>query len=182
MSADIQQAAISYFGLPEGTSLVEGGPVGAFAFVIPLTEEHLRGIADRMKALAEPIEQLVFAPNEMKTRDELRAEYNAMPAAEKAKWGSFGRYEAHSAMGMAGDDAIEPSEGAGGRKVQHVDVPEADARSALPDAVWVPQPELTQEQIMMSSDTKAGGGAQHWLIQTAMLTTEQQAKYAKGGA
>ena len=179
MSADIAQAAISYFGLPEGTTLVEGGPVGAFAFIIPLTEEHLRGIADRMKVMDEPIEQVVFTPSEMKTREQLRAEYNALSPQQRARFGSFGRFESQALMGVAGEDAIEPSEGEGGRKVQHVDAP-VEEESGLPDAVWVPGYALDASQILMASDHNVTRN--RYLVQVAMLNDTQRAKYAKGGA
>lgn len=184
MSAAIQQAAISYFGLPEGTQMVEGGPLGCFAFVIPLTEEHMRGIADRMKALSELIEDaVVFAPSLTKTKDELRAEYNAMSKDQKGNWGSFGQYCAASVMGTAQDDAIEPeAQGAGGRKIMHVNVPEEE-QSALPDAVWVPDNELSMHQIDMASDRDVHEGVGFvCLMQVAMLTEAQRSKYAKDGA
>lgn len=178
----VQEAAISYFGLPEGTTLVEGGPVGAFAFIIPLTEEHLRGIADRMKAMAEPLQPATIeqpAIAHMAAHNELRAEWNMLSQAERGRFGSFGRYAAHSAMGMAADDGVEipHSEGAGGRKVQHVDAP-TEEESGLPDAVWVRKADVTKEQIVMASDCDGVD----YLIQVAMLTPEQRAKYAKGGA
>lgn len=194
MSADIQRAAISYFGLPEGTQMVEGGPLGCFAFVIPLTEEHMRGIADRMKALSEPADLMTqpayyigadgkehpiigFGAN-TKSKEELRDEYNGMAAKDRARFGSFGQYCAQSAMGMAQDDAIEPeAQGAGGRKVMHVDTPEEE-QSALPDTVWVANYDLTREQGAMASDHRKG----QCLMQVAMLTEAQRSKYAKDGA
>ena len=220
----VQEAAISYFGLPEGTTLVEGGPVGAFAFIIPLTEEHLRGIADRMKAMAEanspvpivstphvwlhkaqvsrgnerlaehngnvaiswdsltehqqrgrrpiPGAQVFTAP----TQEQLRAEWEKMDGAARGRFGSFGRYAAQSAMGMAADDAIEPTEGAGGRKVQHVDAPHEE-QSGLPDAVWILSDDANMAQKMYASDTKPG----ELLVAWHMLTEYQKAKYVKGG-
>lgn len=177
----VQEAAISYFGLPEGTTLVEGGPVGAFAFIIPLTEEHLRGIADRMKAMAEtaaPAAVFVASPS----RDELRAEWDKLSQADRGRFGSFGRYAAQSAMGLAADDAIEPTEGVGGREVKHVDAPVEAAPSALPDAVWVPLDDVSDQQRLMASDWQNTSDNVEYLIQVAMLTDEQRAKYAAGGA
>lgn len=182
MSAAIQQAAISYFGLPEGTQMVEGGPLGCFAFVIPLTEEHMRGIADRMKALSEPIHTEPGWTAPLKTRDELRSEYNAMSIKERGRFGSFNQYCIESTMGLVQDDAIEPeAQGAGGRKVMHVNAPEEE-QSALPEAVWLPSKEITHEQRIMMSDSKAVDGKPWCLVQVAMLTEDQRNKYAKGGA
>jgi len=167
MSIDIAQAAISYFGLPEGTTLVEGGPVGAFAFIIPLTEEHLRGIADRMKAMAEIAgPAAVFVPATW--REQLRLKWIDLSQAERARFGSFGRYAAQSAMGMAADDAIEPAP--------------ADVPGASTEAVWVPSYELQEAQFNLVSDSKKDCGLELCLIQVAMLTDEQRAKYRKGGA
>lgn len=183
MSTDIAQAAISYFGLPEGTTLVEGGPVGAFAFIIPLTEEHLRGIADRMKAMAEPIEQ---APAIIRmtslSRDELRAEWEKMDGVARGRFGSFGRYAAHSAMGMAADDGVEipHSEGAGGRKVQHVDAP-AEEQSGLPDAVWIRYADAGVMEMNFASDLQFRDGENWTLVQTAMLSEANRAKYVDVG-
>lgn len=110
----VQQAAISYFGLPEGATLVEGGPIGHFAFIIPLTEEHLRGIADRMKALTQavPYEDTVEAQLNVPTREQLRTEWSEMTPREHARYGSFGRYCAQSVMGTGQDDALMHGGGA----------------------------------------------------------------------
>lgn len=231
MSADITQAAISYFGLPDNAQMVEGGPVGSFAFVIgPLTEDQMRGIADRMKALAEfeNPRPKVYVPHawvakrevppfviplvaygderavawkdlrdnqkhgrqpmcdhiepEMRTSEELRAEYASMTVADKAKFGSFKRYEAYALQTMAADDAIEPSEGAGGRKVQHVDVPVDEVPAELPDAVWVHAKDLNDNQLPLVSDRKVEDWVTYYLLQVSMLTDEQRAKYVAGGA
>lgn len=170
----VEQAAISYFGLPEGATLVEGGPVGHFAFIIPLTEEHLRGIADRMKAMDEPVERGPMPRALMKSQQELRAEYNAMSQAERGRFGSFNQYCVESTMGMAADDGVEipHSEGVGGRKVQHVDGP-VEEESGLPDAVWVVTSDLNAYQLPMVSEQDGVWS----LIQVAMLTDEQRAKY-----
>lgn len=174
MSAAISQAAISYFGLPEGTQLVEGGPAGHFAFVIPLTEEHLRGIADRMKALAEPVpyEQTIEAHLSVPTREQLRADWNKLTPKEQGVYGSFG---------MFCKAEIMASPGIGGREVQHVDAPVDAAPSALPDAVWVSQRDMLAHQVDLASEVQQlGGGARNYLMQVIMLTDEQRIKYAGG--
>lgn len=180
MSTDITRAAISYFGLPDGTWCMTSPTPGTFAFVIPLTEEHLRGIADRMKALAEPLDP--FEPGRanptMKTREELRAEYNDMSPAARAGFGSFARYVSESLMGAAADDAIEPAQGVAGREVKHVDVPVEDD-SELPEAVWVPENELSNQQFAMASDARHKDGKPWCLMQAAMLDAAQRAKYCR---
>lgn len=191
----VQQAAISYFGLPEGASLVEGGPIGHFAFIIPLTEEHLRGIADRMKALSEPVpqpergEMITMAP----TQDELRAIWNGLTQKEQGKYGSFGVFQfkvLNDAFCDVADSIPVPGgyrEGAqpvvdmlNGRKVQHIDAP-VEEEQGLPQAVWVSHRDMLGHQVDLASEVQQlGGVARNYLMQVAMLTEEQRIKYAGG--
>lgn len=73
------------------------------------------------------------------------------------------------------------SEGVGGRKVVHVDVPEQqDADIELPAAVWVPAWDASAEQIATRSDYRYrldGAEGCDYLLQVALLTPEQKAKY-----
>lgn len=93
MSADFQAAAVSYFGLPEGTVLIPSDP-GMIAFHVELRQAVLAGIAARMvelgQAQADEAVAAPFVPD--LPLSELRAEYNRMHPTERAEWGSFGRY------------------------------------------------------------------------------------------
>lgn len=76
-------------------------------------------------------------------------------------------------MGRPKDpDAVESSEGIGGRKVQHVDVAdEQEAVSELPAAVWMPESDLTDVQKHMASDHDPRKGS--YLVQVSMLDDRQ---------
>lgn len=168
MNPDFQAAAVSYFGLPEGTTVIPSDP-GYLAFHVVLDADTLRGIADRMKALSVSPPVLEVPPSfcEGLSQDEMRERYNAMGAADKAKYGSFARY-------VAGQYDLSVSEGVGGRQVVHVDAPVEAEEQALPKAVWVPTSGLSREQKLMGSDHDSC----YTLIQVAMLDDAQRAKYA----
>ena len=93
MSIEFNQAAASYFGLPEGTAVIPSDP-GHIAFHVELTSEALAGIAARMVALALPKpDEAVAAPSKADLPlSVLRTMYNALHPTQRAEYGSFGRY------------------------------------------------------------------------------------------
>jgi hypothetical protein len=185
MSTDIAQAAISYFGLPENARMVEGGALGEFAFCIgPLTEGQMRGIADRMKAMSEPSQMSEGAGN----RDDYYARMVAAgrkdpPYESDGVWYHADGIAVGGIIGTDGRYVRDPkhSEGAGGREVVHVDVP-TDEQDALPGAVWVQAEDFEDYQLPLASDQRTVDWGVQYLLQEALLTDKQRAKYVKGDA
>jgi hypothetical protein len=115
---------------------------------------------------------------------EFGREYDALSQAEKAKHGSRFAYvmklaqKADADYGSKLGAAImaRSEKGVGGREIAHVDAPQGPDDGRLPESVWVPTSELEPHQLMMASDTDLPTARS--LIQVAMLTPEQKAKYA----
>lgn len=160
---NIQQAAVSWFGLPEHTTVVGGEAAGQLVFAVTLTAEDLAGIAHRMQQV-EPEPEPFSQPEP--TREELRSRYDALPAETRALYGSFKHF-----LRVSG--AEDQTEGIGGREVRHVDVVEEAAAVDLPAAVWVSNNEVSAHQVLLASDQNARG----CLLQVHLLTPEQRAKY-----
>jgi hypothetical protein len=161
---------------------------------IALTPEDLVGITHRMGQMAQPEAQAqvepVFVPDEMNL-EQLRDDWAALTQTERGKFKSFARYKAHrqeeqfdeyltqnpinlpNGRHPAFKEVVsvgceQPSEGVGGRKVQHVDVAEEpEAVGELPAAVWLPECELTEVQKQMASDHDPRKG--NYLVQVSML-------------
>lgn len=195
------KAAISYHGIPPDVvvrSDVHTGDDGVLYLTvqIPIKDEDLGPIVKRMEQMPTTVrDDAVFVPDDL---GQLREDWAALTPAERGKYKSFARYKAYrqaeqfEADGLPGvwrdekGDIVrahippyEPSEGIGGRKVQHVDVPEEpEADTELPAAVWVHAAEMTDTQLIMSSDADAE--RKMYLIQVDMLTPEQKAKYCGG--
>lgn len=174
-------AARSYYGLAD-TKVVESELVSQagtyITFRIEVTDEDLAGILARMKTMqeqapAEVIDLHTDAPGW--TREELREQYNALSPQERSQYGAFHRYEAWR-RGMA-MDAVISGEGAGGRKIVHVDAPEEE--SAKPPAVWVDNQYMVEYQKPMASEYDEVNA--RWLLQEVMLTPEQRARYVQPG-
>ena len=93
MSTEFNQAAASYFGLPEGTAVVPSDP-GHIAFHVELTSAALVGIAQRMVALALPKpDEAVAAPlRPSLSKEQARDEWNELGDKDKGKYGSFAMY------------------------------------------------------------------------------------------
>lgn len=186
---NFQQAAISWFGLPEHTRVADECAPGQVAFVVTLTAEDLAGIAQRMQVQEEPARAGVVdwerLDREQISQEQLREDYAALTPAERGKYGSFGRYKAHRQAeqfdsgtlpgGAEPYDWLPSTEGVGGRKVRHVDVAEEpEAVTELPAAVWVQPSDLAKAQFNWASDHDDVKG---YLMQVDMLTAEQKAKY-----
>lgn len=188
------KAALSYYGVD-----ASGGHRSAFQSAdgaqvltveINVTDDDLAGIAARMKVIQDeqvPAEAATIVPGP--TDAELRQAYNAMSPAQRSAYGSFARFRAMCGGAYPYADrelrefadieagAPEPSEGVGGRKVQHVDVEgQADA-AEMPDAVWVPAYGMANYQFDVSSEYDAVEN--RYLMQVAMLTPEQRTKYVQ---
>lgn len=184
MSTDIQQAALSYFGLPDNARMVEGGAVGEFAFCIgPLTEEQMRGIADRMKAMAEMenprpligVPHVWLHANQL-SRKQLLISLGSYGVEYAMAWTDLTE---HQRLGRNPTEGANVwSEGAGGREVVHVDAP-VDEQDAMPGAVWVPAEDFEDYQLPLASDQRTVDWCVQYLLQEALLTEKQRAKYVK---
>lgn len=206
MSTKLALAAVSYYGIDAGLPVrtdintAEDG-ILYLTLSIPIKDADLGPIVKRMSGIEQKKEfEPVFTADI--SDEELRQDYASLQPALKSRFGSFGRYKAwrmenkqpspaqFEADGLAGTwqestktmklgDPITPtSEGVGCRKVQHVDAPEEE-ESELPAAVWVPDAEGEHYPVAMASDSRWNADAGQWehLIQVALLTPEQKAKY-----
>lgn len=172
---------------------------------IPIMDEDLGPIVKRMEQMTTTVQDdAVFVPDDLgQLREDWAALTPAERGKYKsfARYKTHRQAEQFEADGLSGvwrerpteevdklvrgeqarigadiREGFEPSEGIGGRKVQHVDVPEEpEAESELPAAVWAHAAELTDTQLIMSSDADAE--RKMYLIQVDMLTPEQKAKY-----
>lgn len=166
-SAQFFNAAATYYGVP-ADQLVLGGQVGsvngvfAITLQIALTPDDLIGITKRMAQLDKE--------RAGKALDDFLGEPRAgMPLAKSAEF---------DAEGLTGSWREPNSEGVAGRTVVHADVPEEDGDAGLPAAVWAPISEMSDQQAMLVSDARGGKG----LLQVALLTDEQKAKYVQNTA
>ncbi len=192
------RAAISYHGIPPDVvvrSDVHTGEDGVLYITvqIPIMDEDMGPIVKRMGQLTEQTQESpAFVPDDDLQMAQWRDDYSALSPQEKGKYKSFQRYKAHRMAEQANEGPIfatfaeakaaydamlnEPSEGVGGRKVQHIDVAEEqEAVSELPAAVWLWFDEATPQQAAMASDRNDAEG--RYLVQVDMLTPEQKAKY-----
>lgn len=188
------------------TAIAGGEAAGTFVFVVTATAEDLVGIAQRMQATTEvdqPVFRAGLSQAEMREAYNAMsaaergkygsfARYCAMRMVpEYAPSGDVEQPDGKINMilpelsegvgtmdgaGAADMTAVAPSEGVGGRKVVHVDVPE-EAAPELPAAVWVAVDDLTQGQGNMASDRRGVSGETEYLLQVDMLTAEQREKY-----
>jgi hypothetical protein len=201
------QAAASYWGIPPDQLILgkqSGAIDGVFSVQlnIALTPDDLVGITHRMGQMAQPEaqeqEDPVFVPDDLNL-EQLHDDWAALTQTERGRFKSFARYKAHrqaeqfdeylaqnplhlpNGRHPAFKEVVsvgceQPSEGVGGRKVQHVDVAEEqEAVSELPAAVWVHWTDMQTGQKEMSSDWDEL--KQCYLLQVALLTAEQKAKY-----
>lgn len=190
MSNEFLAGAASWFGmdpdrLADATMSTNAQGL-TLVFKIKLDADDYLGIADRMRAMREPIDD----PEDEEQEDPPRfaimptlnqvlndpATYMDRPECADllAKAAKLSKRVAR-VLGLE-PDPYAPTEGVNGRTVVHVDVP-AEADSGLPDAVWVCGHELDDMQKQLSSDRDVQTGA--YLIQVAMLTPEQVAKRVK---
>lgn len=182
MSKALIDAAASYFGMdPE--QLAQGAMSTnseglRFTFIVQCKDDDYLGIADRMRAMREPIDsdehsafvqlptvqEVMRDPVAYMNRPECKDIFNrAMHVSKATRDKVYDHIEAQNAQ----------TEGVGGRAVKHVDVP-AEEDSALPAAVWLDAKDTTQAQRQMASDRD--GDNERFLVQVAMLTPEQLAK------
>jgi hypothetical protein len=158
-------AAASYFGLPPD-QLVLGGQVGVIggtfriSIEMAITPDDLIGITNRMKQL-----------------DQHRASQALDSFIGKPRAGmSEAQSAAFDAEGLTGTWREPSTEGVGGRKVAHVEVPKEEGDAGLPASVWVRDADLMRSQVGLASDTRNENGPEY-LLQVSMLTDEQKAKY-----
>lgn len=157
------KAAASYFGIPPD-QLVIGGQVGAIngafkvSIELALTPEDLIGITNRMKQMDQA--------RAARALDDFLKPRAGMSEAQSAEF---------DAEGLTGEWRDPSTEGVGGRKVVHVDVPEEQGDAGLPASVWVHWADMQTGQKEMSSDWDEL--KQCYLLQVALLTPEQKAKY-----
>lgn len=172
MSNQFLQAAASYFGLAEtnlrkAECFTDGGEV-VMAFEIRMMSGDLIAIGERMQVLAQ--EETTRAPDDTKVIDwgqtigQMRDQYNALTPSERSRYGSFARFCAGTPV---------QSVGANGRDVKHVEVEEEPAQI---DVVWVRDGDATDTQQRFASDYDKKKG---FLVQVAMLTPEQKARYVQ---
>ena len=189
--SNFQAAAVSYFGLPEGTVLIPSDP-GLIAFHVELSQAVLAGIAERMAALAKAQDEKAvaapFVPNV--PLSELRARYNALSKEGKALYGSFGRYakdcdvSEDAFVGRAAEPAPHPLRAEWDSMLPHQrtligSFEEYCAMRALRDEPeekpldikWIAAAELTDEQIRGAMGEHAG----KYAIQVDNLTDAQRA-------
>lgn len=173
MNPDFQAAAVSYFGLPDGTVLIPSDP-GYLAFHVVFDAPTLAGIAARMQEMAKSRPGIEIFPEFVPDLplEVLRVRYNLLSAKDKAQYGSFARY-----CSTWQRDEV----GSNGREVKHVDAP-VEADGGLPEAVWVPAHDVLAHQVALASDEKRIKGMPHSLLQVAVLDEVQRAKYVPGGA
>lgn len=186
MSKELVAAAASYFGLdPERlfeTSSMHVGAKGAlrFVFAIEISEDDYLGIADRMRAMREPLEEPQPTWSSLPSLQQVMRD----PLAYIGQVGCADLIERACkasravALKVAEHTAAreQAAQGVGEREVKHVAAP-ADEEPGLPDAVWVDVEHLTSAQLALVSDVTPGtDGRQRCLIQSAMLTPEQRAK------
>lgn len=205
MTTSFTKAAVSYYGieasLPVRTDIntAEDG-VLYLTLSIPIKDDDLGPIVKRMSGIEqkEEFEPLFTADI---SDDEMRRDYTALQPALKSRFGSFARYKAWRMENKqpspepvfidtrTGDpfspapevaealiNATQPSQGIGGRKVQHVDAPEEES-DGLPESVWVFGLDMQTGQHGMASDSRECPGGAEYLMQTVFLTPEQKAKY-----
>lgn len=170
------EAAASYFGVPLD-QVVDGSTVDAskgdldVVLRIALKPDDVVGIAGRMKAMAEQrdLEQsrvalAATAPEPVApSNDQLRAQYNSLPAHQRSAFGSFAKFKA--AAEQAG--AEEP---VGERKEGGLD---------LPPHVWLDASECTEQQKVFAVGYDHTKG--QYAIDPDDLTNEQRAQ-RMGGA
>lgn len=118
---DILQAAQSYYGLSDTTVrksewYTDAGKV-IVCFEIEPTAEQFIGIADRMRELQEQEPKVEAQINwyaadgkphlpfalQPKSREQMRADYDALGPQGKAAFGSFSRYLALNGMTVGGE-------------------------------------------------------------------------------
>ena len=185
MSNEFLAGAASWFGmdpdrLADATMSTNAQGL-TLVFKIKLEANDYLGIADRMRAMREPVEQQQQDEEQddpprfaiMPTLNQVLNDpvaYKDRPeyADLLAKAATLSKRVARL-MGWESDAHDQTqTQGAGGRTVVHVDVP-AEADSGLPDAVWVWGEQLSAVQKQMASDIKG----EEYLVQVAMLTPEQ---------
>jgi hypothetical protein len=184
MSKALIDAAASYYGMdPE--QLAQGAMSTnseglRFTFIVQCKDDDYLGIADRMRAMREPIdsdEHSAFV--QLPTVQEVMADplrYKDRPECADVLARAAQLSKRVARLVGAEPDPHAATEGVGGRAVKHVDVP-VEEDSALPAAVWVWGHELDQAQKLLASDIRGEPGhEQQYLVQVAMLTPEQLAK------
>lgn len=193
-SARFLRAAASYWGVPPD-QLILGGQHGAIDGVfsvqltIALTPDDLAGIVKRMHTMAQDDAVAAICRSaearghSVHTDGSQRAGMSVEKSAQFDAEGLTGTWVDHHVKPGASVKATieEPTEGVGGRKVLHVDVPDDEPVTGgeLPAAVWVYVSDLVGNQRQLCSDGRHVFGAiePEALVQVDLLTSEQRAKY-----
>jgi len=151
--------AASYFGLPLDQLMAgkvgDNGDAMEVTLTLSLTLTDLVGIVKR----AEQLEQ--------QRAGQALDDFLGKPRAGMSEEQSA----AFDAEGLTGEWRDPSTEGVGGRKVAHVDVPEE--QGDVVRAVWIRVEDVEAHQVAFASDTREGC----YLLHPAMLTDEQKAKY-----
>jgi hypothetical protein len=196
--ADILQAARSYYGLSDAnvrkTEWFTDEGKTILCFEIVAEGEDFIGIVERMKRLQEDLPEPVASEDTGPYAGDVSI--CGLSGNDMAVWipttELFDYQKQHAITGQI-DGALtlmpwlhmtkqqrivyplpaQNDEGVGGRKVAHIDAPEAEEPMTM-DAVWLTASQTTEQQRRLSADYDVK--TDRWLVQWPMLTEEQRQK------